>query len=291
MPHGSIPSRLPEALPVHPLASPDPQEAIPIETGTESVRDARRLRDGHWVNTADSVAQEWPIALQYNGIGHAVMLATPNDLEDFAIGFSITEGIVERVGEIHDFEILVSSMGITVAMQIASARFDALKQRRRGLAGRTGCGLCGVEQLNQARMTVPRLEPTATQNRFDPIAVASAVRALRALQPLHDLTGATHAAGFADRQGVLLHVREDVGRHNALDKLIGALLRSRLDPTQGMALITSRASHEMVAKAARARIPLLAAVSGVTGLAIDTADEAGLCLLGFVRGDDLTVYA
>jgi len=291
MPRGPSPPRSPEDGFVYAPTLPDAIEAPALEPRVISEREALRLRNGRWTQTAESVAEEWPIALQYNGISHAVMLATPSDLEDFAIGFSMTEGIVARANEIHDLEILESSLGITVAMQIASARFEALKQRRRSLAGRTGCGLCGVEQLDQARMAVPRLEPVAARARFDSTAVASAVHALRALQPLHDLTGATHAAAFADSQGALSFVREDVGRHNALDKLIGALLRARQDITQGMAVITSRASHEMVAKAARAGLPLLAAVSGVTRLAIDTANEAGLCLVGFVRGADLTVYA
>lgn len=247
-----------------------------------------RLRGGAWAPARQALAQELPVALQYNGISHAVMLATPADLEDFAIGFSLSEGIVEAAAEVRELDIEPSPQGITVAMHIAAARFDALKQRRRTLAGRTGCGLCGVDSLAQA---LPELVPLADPPALAVEAVLAAMQALRAHQPLHDETGATHAAGFADAQGRLLCVREDVGRHNALDKLIGALARQRIDATRGVALITSRASHEMVAKSARAGIPLVAAVSGVTQLAVQTAQHAGVCLAGFARGDELTAYA
>jgi FdhD protein len=250
-----------------------------------------RLRDGVWTAVDEPVAEELPVALEYNGISHAVMLATPCDLEDFAVGFSLTEGIVESVSEIRDLEIEALECGVTVAMSIASGRFNALKQRRRSLAGRTGCGLCGVESLDQALMPVPPLDEAAHELRFAPPAVVAAMQALRTHQPLHDETGATHAAGFADIDGRLLCVREDVGRHNALDKLIGALARGGITAPRGMAVVTSRASHEMASKTARAGIPLLAAVSGVTELAARTAEQAGLCLAGFVRGADLTIYS
>lgn len=247
-----------------------------------------RLRSGAWIPAQQRLADERPIALQYNGISHAVMLATPADLEDFAIGFSLSEGIVSAPDELRDLEIELSPQGITVAMTIAAGRFEALKQRRRSLAGRTGCGLCGVDSLAQA---LPELEALHSEATFRASAVLGAMQALRAHQPLHDDTGATHAAGFADAQGRLLCVREDVGRHNALDKLIGALTRQRIDASTGLALITSRASHEMVAKAARAGITLVAAVSGVTTLAMQTAQQTGVALAGFARGDELTVYA
>lgn len=266
-------------------------EPITASLGASDVP-ALRWRGQAWSQTpvalADTVADELPVALQYNGISHAVMLATPHDLEDFAVGFSLSEGIVASADDLLDIEVEPSSRGVTLALRITAARFDALKQRRRSLTGRTGCGLCGVESLANALMTVPVLPPAGA---FDVRAVLAAMQALRAHQPLHDETGATHAAGFADAQGRLRCVREDVGRHNALDKLIGALARAAVDRRSGFALITSRASHEMVAKAARAGVPLLAAVSGVTRLAVQTAADAGLCLAGFVRGDDLTVYA
>lgn len=261
-----------------------------VATGLDGAceRAAFRLRAGLWTRGAEPVADEVPVALQFNGISHAVMLASPCDLEDFAIGFSLSEGIIESAAEVHDIEIEPAAQGVAMALRIAASRFDALKQRRRSLAGRTGCGLCGVESLDQALMPVPRLAPSTAVQAGD---VLAAMQALRAHQPLHDATGATHAAGFADAQGRLLCVREDVGRHNALDKLIGALARSGTVATHGFALVTSRASHEMAAKAARAGMPLLAAVSGVTQLAVQTAHDAGLCLVGFARGADLTVYA
>lgn len=247
-----------------------------------------RLRDGGWAPSLQQVADERPVALQYNGVSHAVMLATPCDLEDFGIGFSLSEGIVAGLSEVHDIEIEPAEQGITVALRIAASRFEQLKQRRRSLAGRTGCGLCGVESLEQA---LPAVAPLDDDLVFDPHAVLAAMQDLRAYQPLHEATGATHAAGFADAQGRLLCVREDVGRHNALDKLIGALARAGIEARDGLALITSRASHEMVAKCARAGIPLLAAVSGVTQLAVQTAEQTRVGLAGFARGDDLTVYA
>jgi FdhD protein len=259
-------------------------------TGSQPL-DAWRLRGATWSRVSDTIAEEVPVALQYNGISHAVMLATPCDLEDFAVGFSLTEGIVESRADIHDLEIEPSEGGVTVVLRIASARFEALKQRRRSMAGRTGCGLCGVESLEQAIGPTPLVAGGARSIRIAPTAVLAAVQALRTHQPLHDDTGATHAAGFAEIDGRLVCVREDVGRHNALDKLIGALARAGTPRERGFAVVTSRASHEMVSKTARAGIPLLAAVSGVTRLAAETAQEAGLCLAGFVRGSDLTVYA
>jgi FdhD protein len=254
-------------------------------------RAARRLRNGDWTSVVEPVAEELPVALQYNGISHAVMLATPCDLEDFAVGFSLTEGIVESISEVRDLEIEAVDRGFVVALSIAPGRFEALKLRRRSLVGRTGCGLCGVESIDQALIAIPPLEEAARGLQFDPAAVLAAMQALRTRQPLHDETGATHAAGFADVEGRLVCVREDVGRHNALDKLIGALARGGIAAERGMAVVTSRASHEMAAKTARAGIPLLAAVSGGTHLAALTSDEAGLCLAGFVRGADLTLYS
>lgn len=254
-------------------------------------RPALRLRAGEWSPIVDTVAEEVPVALQYNGISQAVMLATPRDLDDFALGFSLTEGIVDSISEIHDLEIEESAAGLTIALSIGGARFAALKGRRRQLAGRTGCGLCGIDSLERA---LPRLAPLSQASlsaRLTIHAVLAAMQALRLHQPLHDESGATHAAGFADGTGRLLCVREDVGRHNALDKLIGAIARAGVRERAGLAVVSSRASHEMIMKTVRADIPMLAAVSGVTQLAIRTADDAGLCLAGFVRGSGLSIYA
>jgi FdhD protein len=235
----------------------------------------------------DCVAEEVPVALQYNGISHAVMLATPVDLEDFALGFSLTEGIVDSRADVRDIELAPGCGGLTVQLQIASGCLARLKDKRRSLAGRTGCGLCGAESLPQA---VQRPAPLQSDVRFDAAAVSQAVQALNQRQPLRDASGATHAAGFADAQGQLVMVREDVGRHNALDKLVGALLAANRPAQDGFVVVTSRASYEMVGKTVRAGSALLAAVSGVTGLAIDLAADANLALVGFARGDRLSVY-
>lgn len=237
---------------------------------------------------ADWIAEEVPVALEYNGVAHAVMLATPADLEDFAIGFSLTEDIVDGVGDIRGIDVMAGARGVTVQLEVGSGCFARLKERRRSLAGRTGCGLCGTESLQHA---VRRPLPLRSAARFDAQALRRGMEALRAQQPLHRATGATHAAAFASPDGELLLVREDIGRHNALDKLVGALLHARISGGSGFVVVTSRASYEMAGKAARAGAPLLAAVSGVTGLAVDVAQDAGLCLVGFARGGSLSIYA
>ena len=264
-----------------PLAHP------PASSGTRSVR-ATGLRGGHRFDAQDCVAEEVPVALEYNGVSHAVMLATPGDLEDFAMGFSLTEGIVTSPGQVYGMDVVPSCDGLTVQLEIASSCFVSLKERRRSLAGRTGCGLCGTESLDQAVRPVTAL---ASDVRFEAVAVTAALQALRSRQVLHASTGATHAAGWARADGTLALVREDVGRHNALDKLVGAIARDRLAGHEGFFVVTSRASYEMVGKTAQAGVALLAAVSGVTGLAIDVAQSAGVALAGFARGQDLTLYA
>lgn len=253
----------------------------------------RRYRAGQWHSAQDVLADEVPVALEYNGVSHAVMLATPADLEDFALGFSLTEGLVQHAGQVYGLEAEPSAEGITLRLEVAASCFAQFKDRRRSLAGRTGCGLCGAESLGQA---VRPVTPLSSQAQFSPEALILGMGQLRARQPLLAATGATHAAGWCDAQGQLQVVREDVGRHNALDKLIGALLRrpaeqrQALPEGQGFVVVTSRASHEMVQKTAAAGVPLLAAVSGVTALALQTAEAAGLTLLGFARGSDFSVY-
>lgn len=236
----------------------------------------------------DRVAEEVPVALEFNGISHAVMMATPADLEDFAHGFSLTECIVDAPSQIHDCEWSSNEQGYTVSLTIAAACFARLKEKRRNLTGRTGCGLCGTESLAQAMRP---LEPLTTPLCFDANAVLRAAANLRDHQLLLAVTGATHAAAWCTADGHIALIREDVGRHNALDKLVGALVRSSQDVGSGFAIVTSRASYEMVQKTATAGIALLAAVSGVTGLAVDVAQGAGLTLLGFTRGADFSVYS
>ena len=253
-----------------------------------SAATVRGLRAGVPFAREDWVAQEVPVALEYNGITHAVMLATPCDLEDFAVGFSCSEGIVDGVSRIYDIDVAEGAGGYTLSMQIAASSMGRLKEQRRTLAGRTGCGLCGVESLEHA---LRRPEPLPAGARFNASAVSRALADLRARQPLLGVTGATHAAAWSDADGAIMHVREDVGRHNALDKLTGALLRARVPAATGFMVISSRASYEMVQKAATAGVTVLAAVSGVTALAISVAQDSGVALLGFARGEDLCIYS
>jgi FdhD protein len=237
---------------------------------------------------SDWVAEEVPVALEYNGISHAVMLASPSDLEDFAFGFSVTEGLVDDYTQIHDIEQTSSEQGETLHLTIAASCFARLKDRRRSMTGRTGCGLCGTESLAHAVRLPPRLHGGA---EFEAGAITRALVNLREQQLLLSATGATHAAAWCNADGDIVVLREDVGRHNALDKLIGALQRRRVKADAGFIVVTSRASYEMVHKTAMAGVTLLAAVSGVTGLAIDVAQTAGVALLGFVRGADISVYS
>lgn len=239
----------------------------------------------------DWLAQEIPLALEYNGISHATVLATPCDLEDLALGFSLTEGIIRSAADVRDVEIIESAQGYVAQLTIASYCVAELKRRRRTLAGRSGCGLCGLESLDDVTRPLPPV--AGPRHPISPAAVIQALRDLRQRQPLHRQTGATHAAAWADLSGTIQYVREDIGRHNALDKLIGALLprRGPLEPSAGFAVISSRASFEMVQKAAAVGIPAVAAVSAPTHYAVQTAQQLGVLLIGFARNGDFTVYA
>ncbi|MBO1013034.1 formate dehydrogenase accessory sulfurtransferase FdhD [Achromobacter sp. SD115] len=248
-----------------------------------------RVRGGALVSEVetDSVAEETPVALEFNGISHATMLATPSDLEDFAVGFALSEGIIDGVSDVRGIDLLPQCDGIVIQLEISSACEVRLKSRRRAMAGRTGCGLCGVETLPEV------LRPVAPVTNGAPVriqAVLAAMRDMRARQALHDLTGATHAAGWAGADGAVALVREDVGRHNALDKLVGALARQAMHAGDGIVVVSSRASFEMVQKTAAAGIAVLASVSAPTALAIRLAHEANVSLLGFLRGEDATLY-
>jgi FdhD protein len=249
---------------------------------------------GAWSRGRAALAVEAPVALQYNGISHAVMLATPRDLEEFALGFSLSEGIVSGPGEVYRIDVQGGERGITLAIEIGSGAFARLKERRRTLAGRTGCGICGTESLDQVLRPLPAL-PAASQP-LAPAALAAALAGLPARQPLQEKTGATHGAAWCASTGAIVQLREDVGRHNALDKLIGALARAPRDGgaagvPDGFALITSRASVEMVQKAAMAGIGILAAISAPTSLALEVAERCGLTLIGFARGARFSVYS
>lgn len=250
-----------------------------------------RWRDGLLASATELVADEVPVALVYNGISHAVMLASPQDLEDFAVGFSLGERIVRDARDIHDIEVEQAAHGIVIEMRIASGAMMRLKETRRARTGKTGCGLCGVESLDRFDEDVFAMEQPGADARFTPDALHRAMAALSTRQDLHHATGAVHAAGWANRTGELLCVREDIGRHNALDKLVGALARGKVNTGDGFAVVTSRASFEMVQKAARAGFPVLAAVSAPTALAVQVAERAGLTLAGFVRGGRHVLYS
>ena len=238
----------------------------------------------------DWVAQERPVALEFNGVSHAVMLATPTELEDFALGFAVTEGIVEAASDVYGAEVVEHADGIAVKIDIASRCFVQLKDKRRNLTGRTGCGLCGTESLSQVIRPLPLI---ATDAKNIPAAsISHALVQLRSHQQLQQTTGATHAAAWFDTHGELQLIREDVGRHNALDKLIGAGLRSqRQSWRQGMILVTSRASMEMVQKTLIAGFNTLVAISAPTQLAIELAQAHGLCLVGFAKPDRWIIYS
>jgi FdhD protein len=251
-------------------------------------RAAQRLTASGGEALDEIVAEEVAVALVYNGISHAVMMATPCDLEDFARGFSLTERIVDKPSEIYDIEVEPVEGGIEVRLDIAAQHMARLRERRRSLAGRTGCGLCGVDSIEAA------MRPVTVVGATPPVARAAIERAMAALpleQRINRVNGATHAAGWARPDGALLAVREDVGRHNALDKLGGALAKSGALQPGGFVVVTSRCSYEMVHKAAALGAAAIAAVSAPTSLAIETAEQAGIALAAFVRDDRLTVYA
>jgi FdhD protein/phenylacetyl-CoA:acceptor oxidoreductase accessory protein len=249
---------------------------------------AQRSAGGAVVACDETLAEEVPVALVYNGISHAVMLATPTDLEDFALGFSLSECIVGRIGEILDLEIVERSTGIEVQLQITAERAQALKQHRRSLAGRTGCGLCGTESLDQLARRASRVDSSAMLAEG---AVTRALGQLQGRQQLFGLTGAVHAAAWCDATGAIELLREDVGRHNALDKMIGAVARQRRSFDGGFVLMTSRASYEIVQKSAAVGIAVVAAVSAPTGMAVRVAVESGVTLIGFARGERHCVYS
>jgi FdhD protein/phenylacetyl-CoA:acceptor oxidoreductase accessory protein len=249
---------------------------------------ADRWAGGVATLSSETVAEEVPVALVYNGISHAVMLATPLDLEDFALGFSLSECIVGRPSEIHDLDIIERANGIEVHMELSAQRAHALKAHRRTLAGRTGCGLCGTESLDQVARRATTVESGAVLAEG---ALQRALAELQGMQHLFHLTGAVHAAAWCGVDGHVDLVREDVGRHNALDKLIGSLASQRRAFDQGFVLMTSRASYEIVQKAAAAGIAVVAAVSAPTGMAVRVAIDSGVTLIGFVRGERHCVYS
>lgn len=250
---------------------------------------AARWENGVTRPSEEEVAEEVPVALVYNGVPHVVMMATPADLEDFALGFSLTEELIRTPADLTEARVVTYGQGIEVQLTVDPACDAEIASRTRRLTGRTGCGICGSDSIAAVLKQLHPVGPGGT----GPIAGAAIQRAMSELaanQPLNRAAGAVHAAGWATPEGQVTSVREDVGRHNALDKLIGALARARVDPATGFVVVTSRASFEMVQKTTVLGAGLMAAVSGPTGLAIRVAQQAGLTLVGFVRSGRHTVY-
>ena len=233
------------------------------------------------------MASEVPVALTYNKRSHVVMMVTPDALEDFAIGFSLTEGIIKQASDIQNISVLAREKGLELAVTVSEDCFANLEIQRRNLVGRTGCGLCGAESLDQAIHN-----PAVVTSRVcvSTSALQAAILSLNEYQPLQVVTGAVHGAAWCNLEGGILVLREDVGRHNALDKLIGHLHKTGFDPGSGFVLVSSRASYEMVYKAAAAGMEVLVAVSAPTTLAIDFAHRSGITLVGFARPERHNVY-
>jgi FdhD protein len=233
------------------------------------------------------IPEETAVAFTYDGGSYAVMMATPQNLDDFALGFSATEGIVSSAADIRQFDIVEHASGIELRMWLAEPRAAVLSERRRYLAGPTGCGLCGIDSLDEAVRSVPRLRPGAA------FTSAQVLRALETLPPRQELnrqTRAVHAAAFWHPDAALVAVREDVGRHNALDKLAGALMRDNVSAANGIVLLTSRVSVEMVQKTAIIGAPVIVAVSAPTALAVRTAETAGITLVAVARNDGFETF-
>ena len=255
---------------------PSPSSIVPTLTWRDEFAERDR-----------AVAEETPVALTYNRLTHAVMMATPSDLEDFAVGFSRSEGIVSEAHEIEELELVPAESGVECRMWIAAERLDRLDQRRRSLAGPTGCGLCGLESLAEAIRAPPPVKGGIDASAEQ---IQAAMASMPDLQTLNLETRAVHAAAFWQPGAGLLALREDVGRHNALDKLSGALSRRGIAGSSGIVLMTSRVSVELVQKAAVIGASILVAVSAPTRLALRLADTAGITLIGIARRDGFEVF-
>jgi formate dehydrogenase accessory protein FdhD len=274
-----------------PESAGDTAPAVPLAGApaqTTSEVPVQRWKGGAVTRTTDFVTEEVPVALVYHGVPHVVMLATPADLEDYAVGFTVSEGLVADPREIQSVEVEKLADSIEVKIGIAGERFSELLRRRRNLTGRSGCGLCGAETVEEAIRPPVKV---ASGLRVSAADLHAALIQLESLQPVNARTGSIHAVAWVVPDKGIQFVREDVGRHNALDKVIGALVRTGTDVTAGYAVITSRASFEMVQKAAAAGITFMVAVSAPTAMAIRMAEQAGLTLVGFARRDQHVVYA
>jgi FdhD protein len=234
-----------------------------------------------------ALPEETPVAITVNGSTQAVMMASPSDIEDFAVGFALSEGIVGHLAEIESVEAIEIEGGIEARLWVDDAQAEALGERRRAMLGPVGCGLCGIDSLSQAMRPLPGVPEGA---HFDVAEIAGAGDALRAHQPMHDLTRAVHAAGFLQPGQGITHAREDVGRHNALDKLIGALACDAVPATGGAFVMTSRVSVDIVQKAAMAGVGTIVSVSAPTAHALRLAEQAGITLAAFARGAQVEVF-
>lgn len=248
---------------------------------------AQRWQDGRVSERDELIVEETPVAIVYNGIPHVVMMATPQDLEDFALGFSVTEELIGSPADLRSVACVRYSQGIEIQATVAPACEEVIASRTRRLTGRTGCGICGADSVMAVLKQLHHVEDEVS---ISPEAIRGALDSLVSHQTLNAAAGAVHAAGWAGLDGTIQVAREDVGRHNALDKLIGALLKRGTDPKSGFVVVTSRASFEMVQKTTVLGAPLMAAVSGPTGLAVRVAQQAGLTLVGFARDGHHTVY-
>jgi FdhD protein len=248
-----------------------------------------RYRHGEHEQLNDAITEEVPVAMIYNDVPFAVMMVTPLDLEDFALGFSLSEGLIGTPEELQSVEVNPRLEGVELAMRVASTTVEnrAGKGGERLLPGRSGCGLCGARMLEDA---VRHPSPVGQGPKIEAASLERALDSLRASQPVNTATGSVHAAAWVGIDGAIAIVREDVGRHNALDKLIGAMVKADVDPQKGFLVVTSRASYEMATKAASAGITLMAAISAPTALAIHLAENTGLTLVGFARPGSYVIY-
>jgi FdhD protein len=267
---------------------PEAAQQAPVPDAVSATLEVERWTRGTLTHATDQIAEEMPVALVYHEVPHVVMLATPADLEDYAVGFTLSEGLVARADEIRAVEVIQGAASADVKITVAWERFTQLVQRRRNLAGRTGCGLCGAETAADA---IRETAPVPAGVNITSAELHAAIAQLTGRQPINARTGSVHAAAWVVPGAGIQVVREDVGRHNALDKTIGALVRAGCDFSAGYMLITSRASYEMVQKCTTLGISLLVALSAPTAFAVRLARRSGLTLVAFARADQHVVYA
>jgi len=270
-----------------PARKAEPAADKPFAYETSGEHRTVKVAPGDASPSARTLANEVPVAIEFDGEPYAVMMLTPGDFEDFAVGFAASERIVTAASDIARIDVRQGARGIGVDVRLEKDHRARLLERRRALPGQSGCGICGLTTIEEA---LPPLVPIAASPRVSSSAIFAALNALPARQRLNKATGAVHAAAFCKPDGEILAVREDVGRHNALDKVVGHLMREGIEPASGFALLTSRCSYELVQKAVLARIPMLAAISAPTELAVSMASDANLTLVALARADSLLIF-